>query len=219
MTADEFMAIQVKVIEAGYGFEVAWAESIEPCKDTETFLREYIWVVIHGGTAHKVARTIEGKVWDVIAMVRARQGTYYPIEAIYMHRGKVKAIKYMLGHAEECFRAYVEAEDKLEYLHTLPYIGAITRYHLAKNLGLDVVKPDRHLFRIADRYGKLPQEFCKDIATARHLQLIVAVTKRVPKLYNASTRVWCGGLNICKILKQLLHGTRYSLLLGGWAFC
>ena len=41
--------------------------------------------------------------------------------------------------------------DKLE---NLPYIGKITKYHLARNIGLlDFIKPDLHLVRLAKHFG------------------------------------------------------------------
>ena len=44
-------------------------------------------------------------------------------------------------------------------------MGPVTACHLAKNLGLDVVKPDRHLLRIAAVTGyQSPYEMCCDIA-------------------------------------------------------
>ena len=47
----------------------------------------------------------------------------------------------------------------------LPYIGPVTSYHLAKNLGLHVVKPDRHLMRIAHITGHTsPFEMCSKVA-------------------------------------------------------
>ncbi len=38
-------------------------------------------------------------------------------------------------------------------MEALPFIGGITKYHLARNLGMDVVKPDIHLVRMANWYG------------------------------------------------------------------
>jgi hypothetical protein len=38
-------------------------------------------------------------------------------------------------------------------LETLPYVGPVTAFHLAKNLGLNVAKPDRHLSRLATATG------------------------------------------------------------------
>jgi hypothetical protein len=39
--------------------------------------------------------------------------------------------------------------ERLEYLGSLPWIGAITKYHAARNFGVDCVKPDIHLTRLA----------------------------------------------------------------------
>ena len=41
-----------------------------------------------------------------------------------------------------------------ELLQDLPFIGPVTRYHLARNIGLlECVKPDLHLVRMADHWG------------------------------------------------------------------
>ena len=50
-------------------------------------------------------------------------------------------------------------------LKSLPYIGPVTCYHLAKNIGLQVAKPDRHLTRLANHTGYNDvQLFCEDIS-------------------------------------------------------
>jgi len=55
--------------------------------------------------------------------------------------------------------------NPLEMLQSLPYIGPVTCYHLAKNIGLQVAKPDRHLKRLADSVGCSDvQRFCKYIS-------------------------------------------------------
>jgi hypothetical protein len=46
-------------------------------------------------------------------------------------------------------------------LRKLPFIGPVTSYHLAKNLGIDVVKRDRHLVRLAVHLGfSSAEEMC-----------------------------------------------------------
>lgn len=52
----------------------------------------------------------------------------------------------------------------MEYLQTLPWICPITKYHLTKNLGLDVCKPGRHLVRIAGDYDMTPEELCEKLS-------------------------------------------------------
>ena len=38
---------------------------------------------------------------------------------------------------------------KVTYCHTLPFIGQITKHHLAENLGVYTIIPDVHLLRLA----------------------------------------------------------------------
>ena len=52
----------------------------------------------------------------------------------------------------EVIRRRIQEEDN-RFPQTLPYLGSITAFHLAKNLGPPVVKPDRHLQRIAEAAG------------------------------------------------------------------
>ena len=53
----------------------------------------------------------------------------------------------------------------LSFLQHQPYIGPATCYHLAKNLGLNVAKPDRHLLRVSEVLGfESPQLLCSRIS-------------------------------------------------------
>lgn len=90
------------------------------------------------------------------------------------NRRKRAAIAIGINHAEEWLKELKLAEDPIEYLDTLPMIGEVTRYHLARNIGIDCVKPDRHLVRMAEAFGyghsdKVPEQYkivtkmCKDI--------------------------------------------------------
>jgi hypothetical protein len=45
------------------------------------------------------------------------------------------------------------AENPEETLRKFPYVGPITYFHLAKNIGLPVAKPDRHLSRLANQFN------------------------------------------------------------------
>jgi hypothetical protein len=64
----------------------------------------------------------------------------------------------------DAFRLKIEA-DRISELEKLPYIGTVTKFHLAKNLGMDVAKPDRHLVRVANRFGYGDvQRMCCDIS-------------------------------------------------------
>jgi hypothetical protein len=53
----------------------------------------------------------------------------------------------------------------VDFLQTLDFVGPVTKYHLAKNIGLDGVKPDRHLVRLAKAARfQSPNDLCQAIA-------------------------------------------------------
>ncbi len=55
--------------------------------------------------------------------------------------------------------------DPLTALRQFPFIGPVTSFHLAKNLGIPIAKPDRHLSRLAECCGYSDtQAFCTNIA-------------------------------------------------------
>lgn len=157
MTKDGYLELYRRVVEAGYGLEIEWQESLKPCEDAYEFKQQYIWVVISSGIKNQVARLIEKRIYAAIDNGEALSGAFH-------HATKVRAIDYMREHYRELFGQYQAAEDKLVFLETLQHIGPVTKYHLAKNLGLDCVKPDRHLVRIAQRYKTTPEALCRRLA-------------------------------------------------------
>ncbi len=103
------------------------------------------------------------KIWSRV------KGALYsglPVSAVFGHPGKSKAIQEVWERKEDLFQEYCAqpAEKKLDWLQALPWIGQITKYHIAKNLGMDVCKPDRHLVRIAGGYGMTPEKLCSSLA-------------------------------------------------------
>lgn len=177
ISANEYYEIKKKVTDAGYADEVEWATSIKPVDNVDVFIGEYIWVVIHSGLAHRVARSIERKVWDAI-------NTDLPLTYAFKHIPKCKAIAQVYNNKQEYFNKFIEAEDKLAYLESLPWIGKITKWHLAKNFGIETIKPDRHLVRIANNHGSDPFTLCNDIksTTGEKLAVIDQVLWRAGEL-------------------------------------
>lgn len=157
MKAARFLELREEVIDAGYGEEIIWQESVTEPDTADEFMRQYIWVVISSGMKNQVARIIEMGIIEAYNNGRA-------INTAFRHKGKVKAIEYMIANHDELFEQYLNAKDKLAFLISLPWVGEITKYHLAKNLGADIAKPDRHLVRIARRYGTTSQSLCEKLA-------------------------------------------------------
>lgn len=105
----------------------------------------------------QTARKIFDQVW------RALTNGENPAH-VFGHEGKVGAIVEVYRSREQVFADYLAAGDKLAFLESLPWIGPITKYHLAKNFGVDCCKPDRHLVRIANSYGMTPEAMCQQLS-------------------------------------------------------
>lgn len=158
MDSNLFNMLRLKLENLGYKHEAEWAENVKPVSDINTFFCEYMWVVINSGMKNQIAKKIYDKMM--------KEGF-----DVFKHEGKVKAIKDVYQNADKYFREYLEAKDKLAYLETMPFIGKITKYHLAKNYGLDFCKPDRHLERIAKQYNTTPEKLCGKLAKETNLRI------------------------------------------------
>ncbi|KKN15941.1 hypothetical protein LCGC14_0981040, partial [marine sediment metagenome] len=53
-----------------------------------------------------------------------------------------------------------KAKNNFDLFKTLPYIADKLKYHLARNVGFNVIKPDVHIERLANHYGLDPFEMC-----------------------------------------------------------
>lgn len=173
MDIDTYWNLYLKVKDAGYSEELEWADNIKECDNAIDFAIEAVWVILCSGFKEQAARPIMNKIL-----------TGECIMDVVRHPLKAEAICYICSNRYNLFRMYQDANDKLEYLKSLPHIGEITKYHLAKNLGLDVVKPDRHLVRIAKVYNMTPLEMCEKIRniTGDKLSFIDSVIWRAANL-------------------------------------
>lgn len=157
MQSIEFIKLRQKVIDAGYGEEIKFHETVFAPFDADEFFGEYMWVVLSAGMKNQIARLIESRIYEA-------WDKKLPTSSAFRHQGKVKAIDQVKDYKELYFKGWQDAPDKLAYLETLPWIGSITKYHLAKNLGMDIAKPDRHLVRIAAHYNESPQGLCESLS-------------------------------------------------------
>lgn len=157
MNSKYYLELKRQIINRGYKEEIKWAENLQLCNSAIDFFAEYMWVVISSGLKNQVARIIYDRIRA--AMIKGKK----PSE-VFKHKGKAEAIELLFENKDREFQAYIEAPNKLSFLETLPWIGKITKYHLAKNLGLDFCKPDRHLVRIAKIYDTSPNVLCYRLA-------------------------------------------------------
>lgn len=166
-----YVAAKEHVIRAGFGWEIDWQEQLTlESVNEQHVLREQAWVVLSSGMrAAIVARLFEQVTrafwdWDAAAIQENPSRCVARALAAFSHPGKVNAI------ATNCQMLAEEGLDEWKQelraqgptrLMRFRYIGPVTCWHLAKNVGLDVVKPDRHLLRMARASGtRDPDSLC-----------------------------------------------------------
>lgn len=151
---DFYQRAYTYVVSAGLHPEIEYTRQL--CFDKvndEVFLMEYAFVVISSGMKNQVARRIFSKFNKNLD------------PQVIGHPGKRGAITLAMKEHHEWLTQLRAASDKVSYLETLPWIGGITKYHLGRNLGLDLVKPDRHLVRLAAKFEYPdPAAMCQVIA-------------------------------------------------------
>ena len=174
--ATYYNKIKIMIIDKGYENEIMWINNIPNPVNKDLFFKEFSWVVINSGMKNTVAEKIFKKFWNYNS----------PDFSAINHPNKNKALKKVYERLDLYFLHFTKSKNKLMFLKSLPHIGDITKYHLARNLGLNYAKPDRHLVRISNLF-KYPnvQEFCKKISvlTKDPIGLVDLVLWRFATLY------------------------------------
>ena len=110
---------------------------------------------------NQIAQKIHEKIINAIADGKCARD-------VFGHKGKTTAIDQAWESKFELFDKLLgcnSPEETLAYCESLPFIGKITKYHLAKNCGAQVAKPDRWLIRVANESGEGVQELCERISS------------------------------------------------------
>ena len=150
--------------------EIEWAKGIGPNTfkhlKSKTFLSEYCWVVYASGFKVEIIESkfpelkIAFKNFDLAALSRMRSIK----QVLKVFNNETKANCFLNGSKaifQEGFSNFKRNlnSNGVDYLEKLPGIGPITKFHLAKNIGLvDIEKPDIWLVRIAEKYNSTVTE-------------------------------------------------------------
>ncbi len=173
---DAYITAKEEVLRRGFGEEIAWQESQDFLAVGETdFLREAAWVILNAGMREAVVRdrfpalsTAFANWTSANAIVANEARCRRAALRLFAHEGKIDAILSLSRKVSKEGFDQIKSRIALEgaeYLASFDFIGPVTCYHLAKNLGLDVVKPDRHLVRVARRTGfRTPSDLCRAIS-------------------------------------------------------
>lgn len=164
------------VQDEGFQDEILWQSNL--CFDNldeSSFLREIAWVILTCGMKEAIIRhrfeAISNCFYDwksAQKIISNREKCQLSALKIFNNKQKVSAILSAADQIDKIGFEKLKQKIKCDPINTLQifdYIGPVTVYHLAKNIGLPVAKPDRHLVRIAQMENyKDVQTFCGDIS-------------------------------------------------------
>lgn len=165
------------VIASGFGSEISWQQSTNLENLTESdFLREHAWVTLASGMNERVIRKVFPKISECFfnwgsaqKIVENESKCRHQALNSFGNTNKINAIisashiVYSKGFGQ--IKSSI-VDDLLQTIREFPFMGPKTSYHLAKNIGLQVAKPDRHLTRLAEEAGyEDVQSFCSDISS------------------------------------------------------
>lgn len=169
--------------------DIVWVEKVLSPEYTksitpELFLSNYAYVVLCSGFRNKTGEAAWLRMnedtggWHLdnfcnksVGIVKALFLSYFNNESKVSAICGVGAWLYKDGIRVVPFAHFKNLMNDLNEstIHTLqrfPFIGPVTQYHLARNLGVDCIKPDIWLERIAKKYNyEDPFTMCNDLKT------------------------------------------------------
>lgn len=151
-------------VAAGFDVEVKQQRAVMLEHVTERdLLREAAWVVLCSGFRESTIRRCFQHIslcfcdWEsATSILDAYPACKIAAKYSFSNDAKLEAIVGIARHiARVGFESFKQAvlHSPIDALQQLPYIGPITVWHLAKNIGVDAAKPDRHLARVSLRLG------------------------------------------------------------------
>jgi hypothetical protein len=166
-----------KATVKAHGLDTALLSTPTAAFSESDLLRELAWVILCSGFRERVVRRLFGKIslcffdWASAGII-TDHATICVATAMDVFRSKPKITAIAQSAALIDANGFDSVHGDIianpaQALQRFPFVGEITALHLAKNLGFDVTKPDRHLQRLSIRHGYLNvQDFCAALARA-----------------------------------------------------
>jgi hypothetical protein len=181
-----YLSAKAWIQQSTFAGELHWQATINGSDFSESdFMREYAWVILNSGFRETVIR----KHFDYISLCycdwQSAQEIYELADvctnAASAAFGNMRKLRAITHTAEIVCRFGFDqlkgrlVDDFFGFAPTLPFIGPITSRHLAKNLGVNTAKPDRHLVRLAAQFGYCSvDKMCSTISDATGDSISVA---------------------------------------------
>lgn len=175
-SVDFYLDARASIYAGAWAPEVAAVKQLSAASIGEQhFLCEAAWVILNAGFRESVVRERFSYLslcfhdWESAAAIsRDAERCVRTARAAFANDRKLSAIAscsaIVATNGFEVFWQGV-SRDPITALQQLPHIGPVTVWHLAKNLGFKVAKPDRHLERLARHFGyRDAHELCDVLA-------------------------------------------------------
>lgn len=159
---EDYLAVKSAMAADEWGREqIEWAENVTFPDKAEGLARDLIYVICNSGMKNTIARRIHDRIMAELPYTKRAR------DLPFGHPGKRQAIFNIWRRRRRLFReakAAHQAGALVEWCGTVPWIGPITKFHAAKNLGANVAKPDIWLTRIAEAAGETVNGVCERLA-------------------------------------------------------
>ena len=203
--AKAYLIAKNRLIKMGYADEIDWQyeASLEQLSEPK-LLEESAWVILNSGMKETVVRKRFPSIsnafndWESAKYI-SNNALECKKKALsyFNHKPKIDAIISIARRISDEGFSKIFSEIKahgINYLRQFPFLGPVTSIHLAKNIGMDVAKPDRHLKRLASTIGyNSVQSLCEEISliTEDPVPVIDIVLWRISTLYKKKRNDIC----------------------------
>ena len=165
------------VVRNGFLKEIEWQSCLSSESFTESdLLRETAWVILCSGFRESVIRRCFNCLslcfcdWESARqIIRNRHVCQRTALELFNSKSKIDAIVETSIIVERVGFNKLKIlinDNPTNELQRFPFIGPITSYHLAKNLGFQIAKTDRHLKKISEQFGfSDANELCGELSS------------------------------------------------------
>ena len=133
----------------------------------DEFAEEVFYVICVAGFKQETAKKICKRITEYIK--QNQNPTFEEVIKLYGNINKVRAIIKVWNNRHQLqkdFYSLSTPEEKLNFLSNLPHIGNITKFHIARNLGINFVKYDIWIQRLGVAlYGNL--EYAEKVSNSK----------------------------------------------------
>lgn len=147
MSLGHYLQLKAQVEDMGGRNEITRSECVQLVVAPDEFWKEYTLVVCDKGASEQFTR---------VKLIMATGGRPSSVE----NRSRLtEAVDWVWARRFELLHRYQIASSKLDFLETLPLIGPVSKYALARKLGYDCVESDPILDSVSP--GESSSDLCQ----------------------------------------------------------